>query len=47
MQDEGRSLQDGTEMLVTQHPAFEAQIRAFYGRWKEMLGETSPALWRF
>ena len=37
-QDAGRSLQDGTELLITQHPQFEAQIRAFYGRWKEMLG---------
>jgi 2-haloacid dehalogenase len=37
-QDAGRSLQEATEMLVTQHPEYEAQIRAFYGRWKEMLG---------
>ncbi|MBW8683767.1 HAD family hydrolase [Chitinophaga rhizophila] len=37
-QDAGRSLQDGTELLITQHPQYEAQIRAFYGRWKEMLG---------
>ncbi|SFN29539.1 2-haloacid dehalogenase [Chitinophaga sp. YR627] len=37
-QDAGRSLQDGTELLITQHPQFEAEIRAFYGRWKEMLG---------
>ncbi|GEP96604.1 HAD family hydrolase [Chitinophaga cymbidii] len=37
-QDAGRSLAEGTELLVQQHPAFEAQIRAFYGRWKEMLG---------
>ncbi|WP_298709167.1 HAD family phosphatase [Chitinophaga sp.] len=42
MQDEGRSLQDGTELLVSQHPAFEAEIRAFYGRWKEMLGGDIP-----
>ncbi|WP_341840826.1 HAD family phosphatase [Chitinophaga caseinilytica] len=42
MQDEGRSLQDGTELLVAEHPAFEAQIRAFYGRWKEMLGGDIP-----
>lgn len=42
MQDEGRSLADGTELLVAQHPAFEAQIRAFYGRWKEMLGGDIP-----
>lgn len=37
-QDAGRSLAEGTELLVTQHPSFEPQIRAFYGRWKEMLG---------
>ncbi|NIG57388.1 HAD family phosphatase [Chitinophaga sp. Cy-1792] len=37
-QDAGRSLLDGTEMLIQQFPSFEAQIRAYYGRWKEMLG---------
>jgi 2-haloacid dehalogenase len=37
-QDEGRSLQAGTEHLVRQFPAHEASIRAYYGRWKEMLG---------
>lgn len=37
-QDAGRSLQEATEMLVAQHPDFEAEIRAYYGRWKEMLG---------
>jgi 2-haloacid dehalogenase len=36
-QDAGRSLQEGTELLILQHPQFEAEIRAFYGRWKEML----------
>ncbi|WP_295117910.1 HAD family phosphatase [uncultured Chitinophaga sp.] len=36
-QDGGRSLQEATELLVAQHPAFEPQIRAFYGRWVEML----------
>lgn len=41
-QDAGRSLAEGTEQLVKQHPAFEAQIRAFYGRWKEMLGGDIP-----
>ncbi|SDE13281.1 2-haloacid dehalogenase [Mucilaginibacter pineti] len=38
-QDAGRSLQDGTELLVTQFPQHEANIRAFYSRWEEMLGE--------
>lgn len=37
-QDAGRSLQEATELLVNQHPAHEANIRAFYGRWEEMLG---------
>jgi len=38
-QDAGRSLQDGTEVLVQQFPEHEANIRAFYGRWDEMLGD--------
>jgi 2-haloacid dehalogenase len=37
-QDMGRSLQEGTEILVQQHPEHEANIRAYYGRWDEMLG---------
>jgi 2-haloacid dehalogenase len=37
-QDAGRSLQEATEMLIDEHPQYEAHIRAFYGRWKEMLG---------
>ncbi len=36
-QDAGRSLADGTEFLVSKHPAHEENIRAFYGRWDEML----------
>jgi len=38
-QDAGRSLAEGTEILVSQFPEHEANIRAFYGRWDEMLGE--------
>jgi 2-haloacid dehalogenase len=38
-QDAGRSLQEGTDLLVAQHPEHEANIRAFYSRWIEMLGE--------
>jgi len=38
-QDAGRSLQEGTELLIAQFPEHEANIRAFYGRWIEMLGE--------
>lgn len=37
-QDAGRSLQEGTEHLVQRFPDHEASIRAYYGRWKEMLG---------
>ena len=38
-QDAGRSLQQGTDLLVQQFPLHEANIRAFYSRWEEMLGE--------
>ncbi len=38
-QDAGRPLHEGTELLVKQFPEHEANIRAFYGRWDEMLGE--------
>jgi len=37
-QDEGRSITEGTEVLVRDHPEYESQIRAYYGRWQEMLG---------
>jgi len=37
-QDGGRTLQEGTELLVSQFPEHEENIRAFYGRWEEMLG---------
>jgi 2-haloacid dehalogenase len=38
-QDAGRSLAEGTEILVKQFPEHEDNIRAFYTRWDEMLGE--------
>lgn len=38
-QDAGRSLQEGTDWLINKHPQHETNIRAFYGRWIEMLGE--------
>lgn len=41
-QDEGRTLQEGTDLLIAQFPEREADIRAFYGRWKEMLGGPIP-----
>ena len=37
-QDGGRSLHDATELLLTQYPEHQENIRAFYGRWEEMLG---------
>ena len=37
-QDAGRPLAEATEMLVAQHPGWEAEIRDYYGRWEEMLG---------
>jgi 2-haloacid dehalogenase len=38
MQDAGRSLAEATEELVAKHPEYEKEVRAFYGRWEEMLG---------
>ncbi|MCC9165359.1 HAD family hydrolase [Pontibacter harenae] len=37
-QDAGRSLQEATDLLVAQCPEHEENIKAFYGRWEEMLG---------
>ena len=37
-QDAGRSIQEATAVLVAKHPELEAEIRAYYGRWQEMLG---------
>ena len=48
-QDAGRSLAEGTALLVAAFPEHEALIRAYYGRWEEMLGpvnEGSAALLR-
>ncbi|MEL6945540.1 MAG: HAD family phosphatase, partial [Bacteroidota bacterium] len=36
-QDGGRSIAEGTRLLVEQHPDWEQEIRAFYDRWEEML----------
>lgn len=36
-QDGGRSLKDATEELVARFPDHEHNIRAYYGRWEEML----------
>lgn len=37
-QDAGRTLSEGTELLVKMHPSHEPHIRAYYDRWEEMLG---------
>jgi len=37
-QDAGRPLAEATEWLVERHPDYEVPIRAYYGRWEEMLG---------
>ncbi|HEX8377275.1 MAG TPA: HAD family phosphatase [Pedobacter sp.] len=37
-QDAGRTIEEGTQLLIKQFPDHEANIRAFYGRWEEMLG---------
>jgi 2-haloacid dehalogenase len=37
-QDEGRTLAEGTDLLVNNFPHQEENIRAYYGRWSEMLG---------
>lgn len=36
-QDAGRPLQEATELLVKEHPSYAEEIRAYYGRWPEML----------
>ncbi|MBK7874053.1 MAG: HAD family phosphatase [Saprospiraceae bacterium] len=37
-QDAGRPLAEATEWLVQERPDYEPHIRAYYGRWREMLG---------
>jgi 2-haloacid dehalogenase len=37
-QDAGRSLAEATEHLVAKYPSHEPAIRAYYDRWREMLG---------
>lgn len=41
-QDAGRTLAEATAELVTRHPQWEPQIRAFYDRWIEMIGGPVP-----
>jgi len=41
-QDAGRPLAEATQMLIERHPEYEEAIRAFYGRWSEMLAGDIP-----
>jgi len=36
-QDEGRTLEEGTAILVNRHPGQKELIEAYYSRWEEML----------
>ena len=38
-QDAGYPLHKATEELIAKHSEWESEIRAYYGRWIEMLGE--------
>ena len=38
-QDAGRPLAEATAMKIAEFPEWETEIRAFYGRWEEMLGK--------
>lgn len=38
-QDAGRSLAEATAEKIAEFPDYADQIRAFYGRWEEMLGD--------
>ena len=37
-QDRGRTMAEATKVLISRHPEYEEEIRAFYGRWPEMFG---------
>ena len=38
-QDAGYPLHKATEELIAKHPKWEPEIKAYYSRWLEMLGE--------
>jgi 2-haloacid dehalogenase len=38
-QDAGYPLHKATQELIAKHPEWEPEIKAYYGRWLEMLGE--------
>jgi 2-haloacid dehalogenase len=37
-QDAGRTLQEGTDLLLAKFPEYEVPIRMYYDRWMDMLG---------
>ena len=37
-QDGGRTIKEANEYLIARHPEHEENIKAYYGRWDEMLG---------
>ncbi len=37
-QDAGRSIAEATALKIAEFPEWESEIRAYYGRWTEMLG---------
>lgn len=37
-QDRGRTTKEGTALLLSQHPRYEREIEAYYGRWDEAFG---------
>jgi 2-haloacid dehalogenase len=39
-QDAGYPLHKATEELIAKHPEWEPEIKAYYGRWLEMLGDS-------
>lgn len=41
-QDGGRSWADAIDLLLPKFPQYEAEIRAYFGRWTEMLGGPIP-----
>lgn len=41
-QDAGRSLDEATELLLQQWPDWATEVRAYYGRWEDMLGGPIP-----
>ena len=37
-QDGGRSIKEAELLLIEEHPQYQEEIKAYYGRWPEMLG---------